>query len=357
MNTSVGKILHKCVLFLILFAIIWQALTRVLDYDVDQIEHLKLRYKQYKEEQSPDVLFVGASNTFADVAPAVVWSESGITSYNLGSSNNTSMLMYYQLQYAFKQHTPKLVVVDVSGISIERDLLEHESANESMYRRMASTMPDFRIKSAIISEICKNYPNQDRLTYWFPLLRYHQRWDELFREDSNLVTAQDDYQDFRKGCHLNNTIRHQQWSVDSIIQDDQRMILYEEYLEKILTLCKNHDSKVMLVLYPKPELWYSDCVAAQRIAEKNEVPFLRFLDEKQISDIGIDFYTDYYDGTHLNLLGQEKFSRYFAHYLKKNYDFNNHNGNERLVEEWNQAYQDYMVYYKKNTKDMPIISE
>ena len=64
-----------------------------------------------------DVLFLGDSIMNTGVFPMEMWEKYGIAGYNIASYGNTLPITYWALQNALDYAKPKLVVLDVQGVS------------------------------------------------------------------------------------------------------------------------------------------------------------------------------------------------------------------------------------------------
>ena len=354
---SKKKVVFKAVLFAAIFAILWMGFQHVLGYDWNRSERMGTRYDAFNAEPdgTVDLLILGSSNTYADIAPAVIYEESGITSFNMSTSNNITFLMYYQLQYLLKVQKPKMLVIDIAGLSGEKDLNENEDDFEKIYRKITDSMPDFKLKLQLIREICKLYDNQDAKTYLFPLLRYHDRWEELTDRDFDHSIAEKEYEPFTKGCYLNTKIVPLKWPDDIFTYHGGDAVpLYLEYLQKILDLCRENDIEVMLLMCPKTMSRYGDFSGAKEFAEQNGLTFLSFETQEKVADAGIDLQRHFYDKKHLNILGQKTFSLVLADWLAANTDLPDHRG-DPAYGNWEETVRSYEEYYDSHKDKMELL--
>ena len=156
------------------------------------------------------------------------------------------------------------------------------------------------------------------------------------------------------GCHLKNEIQPLTWPEELFDKRLRLVPLYADYLEKMITMCEQNGAAVMLMIYPKTTVYRDDYAGGLEAARKHGLPFLEFTTEEKLADVGLDLKRDFYDSKHLNLLGQEKLSRYVARFIREIYVIKTHEDDDALTEKWNKAYADYMKYYQKNTADMPV---
>ena len=62
----------------------------------------------------------------------------------------------------------------------------------------------------------------------------------------------------------------------------------------------------------------------------------------------MDVDKDFYNIEHMNVYGQQKFTKFFAHYLQDNYDITPSELTEKQKEEWDKTIPYYDAYVKYN---------
>ena len=70
--------------------------------------------------------------------------------------------------------------------------------------------------------------------------------------------------------------------------------------------------------------------------------------EMDDEDINLDPYKDFYNIEHMNIYGQQKFSKFFAHYLQDNYDITPTSLTAKQKAEWDEAARWYDAYAAYN---------
>ena len=347
------KYIIKIICFAAVFAVIWMGANYVLNYDWKIVGNMPVRYDDYEDEEETDVLFLGASNIFADACPAVIWKESGITSFNFGTSSACPMLFYYQLKYALTQHMPKLVVVDISGLSTVK---EPATKSEMPFRKVYVSLPDRGLKAELLADMQAHWDDVDPLVYQFPLFRYHERWESLTQEDFDGSLRTDSYRSFAKGAYYNDDVKRMSVEEDLFRYDrSSAQAVHMEYLQKIYDLCEENNIEMMLVSCPRIEVYYADYEAAAGFAEEHGLNFVSFTTSDDLAAVGILPEEDFYNIKHMNILGQKKFSEFLAAYFLEHYSFESHEDNQRLCDDWDKVYKDYQKYYKKHSKDMNVV--
>ena len=145
--------------------------------------------------------------------------------------------------------------------------------------------------------------------------------------------------DYSKGfCVLTGTYEGEinRGDIKSITSCAEIMSKNREYLQKIIDLCKNERTRLMLVKTPsnatEEEKTYYNSV--EKIAKENGVEFVDY--NLAYDEIGLDLDTDFFDATHLNAWGAEKFSKYFV----ESTDFFTGKSNED--DDWQEDLQKYL---------------
>ena len=286
----------------------------------------------YKEENRHDVIILGDCEAYTSFSPIVMYNEYGITSYVRGNSQQLIGQAYYILMETLKYETPKIVVLSVGSMRYNPGIKEEYN------RLLLDKMKWSKEKIELIKY--SKMENESILSYIFPLLRYHSRISELTSDDIKYLF--NDEVVSHNGFLINQDVKplttlpkpkkldNYNFSEDNI-----------SYLKKIVNLCK--DNGITLILEKSPTMyphWYSEYdFFIKEFAKENNVDYYNFIDE--IDNIGLDFNYDTYDsGTHLNLSGATKFSKYFGSLLKEKYNLQSHL-EEKIKIDYNKKYERY----------------
>ena len=100
-------------------------LTLLIGFNIQKVVSPKFTSSQgmqsgFKNEKSNsvDVLFLGTSNMFHTINPLVLYEDTGITSFDFGSSSQSLNMTYMYLKEALKTQNPKVVCWHVGVILI-----------------------------------------------------------------------------------------------------------------------------------------------------------------------------------------------------------------------------------------------
>lgn len=331
---EIKKIFLKIIIFILIFSLIWGILTIILVPKWKMTYMLKGFYKEPKN--SIDVLFMGSSNMYKGVSPVKLWDEYGITSYNYSAQSQRMWVAYYMLQESLKYQKPKVLVLDVDSVFRE------SKNNENQTRKVFDNLKLSKNKIEMINDPVFEFSLETKLTYIFPLLRYHSRWNDLKKVDftgksesekfifkgMNLLV---DEKPYKEGNAYMNSNKHNKKKIGPT---------NDKYLTKIIETCKENNIELILVEIPSGVSWsqnLSDKVNKFAVEHNTE-----FIDINQHTDeMGFDWNKDTSDaGEHLNVYGAEKVTSFLGKILKSKYDL----PDRRLEEEyksWNEVSKKY----------------
>lgn len=353
------KILAKVIIFCAIFSAIFGVTQRVLDYPWTGGNDLYTRNVLYanEPENSIDVLFFGTSEIREGVSPIVLYHEQGITGWNLAVPMKSAITTYYQVEYALKQQTPKIVACDFEAL-FDDSLPSLSYEEEMLYHGVVEATPDLSIKNSLIQTICEEDPTQTSLKYYFPLLRYHSTWNELtvdnfLRQDH---TVDEDYPSYAKGTTFVPNAYYNEDGIYELTDDlfspegEELLNLSEvsvKYYDKMIDLCHENGVTVVALLPPKPSSAAKKAANWEEMEEYFEsrgVVVIDYKNYEEIKRVGLSLVDDYYDLSHLNYKGTVKWSKDLAVKLKEVAELPDRREDE-LSADWDDAWDDFIQFY------------
>lgn len=265
----------------------------------------------YREAGGHDVIFIGDCEVYANFSPMEMYRQQGITAYVRGTSQQLIWQSYYVLKETLEYETPKAVVYNVNAMRYSEPV--KEEFNRLTIDQMRWSDEKVGIINASMTE------EESFLSYVFPILRYHSRFDKLTAEDFEYLFKVED-----------NTFNGYQMNKDvnpvGALPAVRRLGNYRfgdicyEYLDKMRQLCEENGVELILIKAPSLQPHWYDEYNDQMVAyaEEHGLKFYNFVEKAE--EIGIDYQTDTYDaGLHLNLAGATKMSAYFAEILAEDH--------------------------------------
>ena len=310
-SKTIKNIILALVLLALSFGILW-FVQRLLvpKYQVGVIEG-SFTEEYYKEKVPHDVIILGDCDAYESYSPIKMYEEYGISAYIRGSGEQYIWQSYYLLKDVLRTETPKVVALSIHN-------MQFDAPRKESYNRM--TMDGMRWSKDKVDAINASMMEGETFaSYVFPVLRYHDRWNQLTQTDFKHVFSKDitSHNGYYMRCDIKGTkMEHRTPARISYKFGDTAYY----YLDQIRLLCEEKGIELILVRAPLEYEWHKQWDQnIEAYAEKYGLTYLNF--NKYRTEIGIDLMQDTYDqGDHLNIYGAEKLSVFFGKYLTENYD-------------------------------------
>jgi len=327
------KLFIRAFCFLLIFAILFGHVQDIL------VSRAKMNYRNiagfYEErENSLDAVYIGSSNCFVFWNSAFAWEEYGINVYPYACNSQSFFSAEYLIKETRKTQENALFIVNINTLTDGK-------VKMPSIHNLTTSMPFSLNKMALVHHLTSvgGYSFSDSLEYYLPIIRYHERWDELKEHDFGIEM------DGLKGASKYSPYLYK--SVD-VSEDYTRTTkvgeLSEEVLystNKLLDYCDKEKIKVLFVTVPqaKGAAMVKKYNALNKLIESRGYPVLSLINKDK--EIGLDVTSDFYNGAHTNIHGSIKFTYYLSEYLIKNYGFKDKRNNKEY-NDWNIAYENYM---------------
>lgn len=324
------KALIKCIAFISIFVLLFLYVQELLrdkwaegEYNVTT----KVRGFYEEEENTLDVIFIGSSQMYADMAPAVLFHEYGITSYDFCANEQPMWISYYYIKEALKHQTPKVIVLDVFTVYGEN--YEEEGVTHI-------NLDDLPMSLNKIAAICDSVPAGMRYSFYFPLAKYHNTWTDLFEGKAELsfYHESDPYKGYSPFVFAAD---YEESAKPEVVNQKESEPIPERagtWLRKIIDLCKEEGVPLVLTKTPngnaeRQKLYNS----VSELAKETGTPFLNM-------NVLLD------GQAHVNVLQAEKISMLMGEYLVSHYEFEDKRKNPAYAE-W---VQDAGLFYRQKAK-------
>lgn len=314
----------KMVAFLGIFALLLLGFYKVFRFKyTDGIYNMTAFLEQEKE--TVDVLVLGSSHAYEDINPAVLWSEFGISSYDLCGSIQPIWNTYYYLKEALKTQKPDVIVLEAYCISLDFDYIDEGRIIKNYYGIPFSIN---KLHAAMNSAPKEQWG--DFIPEW---VRYHNRYQELEQRDFFPYLGQknvyQNWKGFVSNCAFLETNEQEDFYTAEAVALNEKA---ETYYRKILELAAEEEIPLEVIVSPYLGITREEFGKFNRmeeIAKEYESPFVNF--NLLYKEVGISFAEDGADSGHLNHFGSEKFTRYLGNYLKERYPLSDHRGDEHYL--------------------------
>lgn len=335
MKTLISRILKIFALIIPLALFLSFTQNYVFAYVDQNAERVRSYYLE--EENSLDVVFMGASDVNTAFAPPLAYEKFGFTSYLYAFDANPGSLYKYQLKEILSTQNPQAIVIEINGLLYT----SNQQETEARLRLFSENIPFSLNKLAAIYR----QDVDNKISYVFPIIKYHGNWikgSELL-ETYKWRTTQGSKPALWKGitaCTLARPVDPSDWEA-SLPTDS----IPEEQLIDFLEFCKSKNlSNIVFARFPhRNHVEYTYKIAQiEQILAKYGYSLLNL--EKCMDEIGLDLNTDFYDDEHLNIYGQEKLTDYLGRYLANEVLGAPRKQSEENAKHWDDCIDSYKLF-------------
>jgi len=328
----------RSTVFILIFVILFCSVSKVLTLSSEDHDYQGMAGIYEENEDCLDAVYIGSSNTYAFWNPMVAWEEYGIAVHTYTCSSQPFIIARYLLEEARKTQPDALYIFNVNTIGDEG--LGGSASDDVIMHRILDSMPLSINKLKLTDYMCDvaDLSFSDRLEFYFPIIKYHSRWDELdstyFHPDLNGFKGADFY-DYYFNKSRNIT--------DKFLVDDSKQELTDvliNSLDGLLDYCDKNKVNALFVTSPRGE----EKDNLERINKVNEIiesrgyPTLNLINKH--NELNLDFSQDYYNRNHTNIHGSIKYTYYISEYLIENYGFKDKRGNSEYSG-WDKGFAEY----------------
>lgn len=284
-------------------------------------------------EDEYDVIYFGSSNAYCSFNPLEIWEKTGVKSYVFATQQQPVWATYHYMVDAFKRQKPDAAVMDILMFSKNDDYYD-DGVNYTFCDNMPLSLNKIKLAYAAA-------PAGQRFGLLCRFVKYHSRWNDL--NETDFTYRRSKMSDYSKGYYVLDSKCDNAVHADTSKETAPREISEKNmiYLKKIIDLCKENNVRLMLVKTPSnstaEEKQYYNSVKA--IADSEGIDFADY--NLRYDEIGLDIKNDFFDETHLNVWGAEKFSEYFVNtveYFK---------GKTRTDSDWQADFDKYLEIKQK----------
>lgn len=316
-----------------------------------------------QKENSIDVLMLGSSHMGVNVDGAHMWDNYGIASYAMWAPSQPFWNTYFYLVEALKTQTPKVVVVDVYAATYGD---EYQYIGEQ-----SASICSMKMSINKLNAIAASVELADRSAFIMGLPLYHDRYEQLSINDFTYLFRNTEEEIYKGYDTLQADSIGDYYNIDEAEDTtyiDEIAPKQEEYLIKIIQLCKNEGINLLLIKTPsaKRRGEQGKYNRVQEIAEEYNVSFIDY--NKLYEVIGINCNDFARDGVHINKNGARKVANHLGRVLVDEYEVPDRglDGRYNSWSEWsNDDYvkelcklQNNELYFEqlaRNNKDIIII--
>ena len=307
MKTTITRLLKILALLLPVALFVFFTQSNLFCYLDQSTERIRRFYLE--EENSLDVVFMGASEVPTGFAPGRAYGDYGFTSYLYTIDANPGSLYKYQLKEILSTQNPQAIVVEINGFLYN----DGYQSQEVRLRTFAESIPH----SLNRLEAIHHFDTDDKISVVFPFIKYHGDWIKGNRlvETYNWKNHEAAGPALLKGITTCTLVAP--YDPSAIASDGSADAgIAEAYLVDFLEFCKEKQlSNLIFIRYPHR----SAAAHASAVSQVEQVlaqyghTLLNL--ENHVEEIGLDFGKDFFNDEHVNIYGMEKLTAYLGRYL------------------------------------------
>ncbi len=277
------------------------------------------------EQNSIDVLFLGSSHGATFFSPQVLNEDFGISSYSLCTEMQNMVISYYWLKEALRTQKPKVVILD-SMMAFDFMSEEVLNSNEGVTRKAIDYMKWSPVKLELICDLyrldAKTYPLEELL---IPAFRYHDTWKSISEQDFlSTDTLLEDYDARGYVLTEGGEEKNEYYPFEKGYDNTTPMRpLMKEYLEKIVTLCREKGIGLVTVQVPTVLDDPTKYPVSTAFARDNGIVNVDFNQKLIYETVGYDFQKDNVDNSHGNVDGAKKVTDFMGQVLSLQFGLSN----------------------------------
>ncbi len=259
-----------------------------------------------EEKNSIDVLVLGSSVAYCDIIPAVIYEQTGLSSYVVSGPELTPSIGYYFLREALKTQKPSAVAMEATCVFGKR--------YQNYSRINIGYMPWSFDRLAAVFRAAEP---EERLGLIFPLYNYHTRWPDYTIEEIFSEKPEAEGDPLAGYTFLSEARPQGELTIRERFYTDKEVAFNVSYLKKIIALCEKEG--IALELFIAPECRYVDPALIASLSSEYGVTTEITDYNADFGSLGLDLEKDFFDFLHLNAYGAKKFTALFAEDLVKKF--------------------------------------
>lgn len=339
------KSFFKAVIFVFVLLIGFFCLQELLVGDDDLRDQKRISGFFQERESSLDAVFIGSSTTYAYWTAPTAWNSYGIAVYPLSNASQPLAATKFLIDDARKRQPDALYIVNVTSVLDEYDLRLH---------KLTDNYPFTLNKYPMINYVCDRLGLSftQKMEYFFPILRFHERWSKLSAYDFN-----PDPEEYKGAGRYASFLKKSEDLTSGKSKVDSYAPLSDEMLRSIndiMDYCEQEKIKVLFVAVPQ------SLKNTERLGKINTmVKTVRdrgfdILDLRDyVDEIKLDYKTDFYNAEHANIHGAIKITDFLSRYLIENYGFADKRGKTEYAD-WDVAYEMYYDVIQKHLSEQEL---
>jgi hypothetical protein len=283
-----------------------------------------------EEKKSLDMVYIGGSACFVYWAPLKAWEDKGIASYSFAADTIQAELYSYLVKETLKYQDPKVIVIDARAFQY-RDV--DQPPTEVAYRNILTGTPLSLNKLLFVEGNVKKYLKEDPLSYYFDLIKYHGASGHNSISEALSMMTNNFHHELKGFFFIPSVVKMQKYNFETNVETPVSTET-TKILDDLLAYLKTTRHKILFIVSPYLET--KEHKENFNFVERKVVAAgFDFLDANEYyNEMNLNFDTDFYNNSHVNIFGSEKYTAFLENYLIEKYKLPNRKSNIDYAKKW-----------------------
>ncbi len=351
------KTIAKVVIFVAIFVVLFLSITKLFTakFTDNNCQSYTAAQLYELENNSVEVAISGSSQAVFCVNAMELYDKYGISAYATGSPNQAILCSLGWLRELDKTQDIKVAVLDASQL--------YEEVSESFYRQTLDTMRLSSNKIDIVRQHIAESENADGfLSYMIPIIKYHNRWEELEEQDFTFTTEDSPmYMGTRMADYVYSFDNYEDLmdNEDEMLKKPQMVDYQKAGLEKYVQYCRDNGIEMVLIKTPKEDWTETKDIETQELADELGIPYINYASKEWGEKLELNYYSDFKDPQHMNVRGADKVADALGDYLTTHYELSDFREtapkSETLMERYQAEHKE--AYFLTNSDVAEYLTE
>ena len=300
-----------------------------------------------EKRDTVDFVLIGTSRVFYAYQATNGWDECGVTGMTYAFPQMPSSYFPHVIEEVCKTQSPKVIVVDIQSF--------YKESTDMTVHYIVDYTPFSLNKLVFFKDFCTDEKGILDLSKCIPIIAFHDRFTNL-QADDFVFGASGTKTGFFDATEYNNAYFKSGTNGEEILYSDyaNSTDLPEEVERRVSSFMEYAEGKQIDVIFVNlPNIENDNRIATNAFKNYCEKCGYKVWDgntEAHFCDMKLDPQSDFRDLGHLNYYGAEKFTRYFARYIKKEASLADKR-KDKAFEDWDNAQIKYNKIVTERIKD------
>lgn len=335
------------VCFLLVFLVIFTFVSYALRPNDENNSKVVMSGFYAEPKNTLDIVAIGSSNTYRYLMTPELYNSFGYTAYAVTTPSMRGNLYKYMIEEVEKTQNPDLYMIDLRWFVKYQNVPKNTPEGLGRVRLATDNM---KLSLTRLKAINKVIPvgTQDRLSYFIDIIKYHSQW-QFLEYDKLFYNKKHE----NKGFRPKGTVVPLKDAVDcSKVSEKKELSEYsKENLVDLLEYCKKKKVNILFTFSPYQVTEEKQMLANTIVELVKSYGFNCMDTNRRISELGMDFDTDFYNDEHTNVRGAYKYTQFIGNYIKKTYNIDNSH-NEEVTAEWKKTAEKWNEQKKTKYSEM-----